>query len=58
MRPFRLEPAFKTRPWGVRTLAPWFDHVAGTEPVGEVWFTANDNRVAGSDRTIGDVLAH
>ena len=57
MQPFRLEPSFKTRPWGVRTLAPWFDHVPGGEPVGEVWFTANDNRIAGTDSTLGTLLS-
>lgn len=37
--PFRLLPAFHERPWGVRSLAPWFD-LARPEPVGEAWFTA------------------
>jgi len=37
--PFRLLPAFHERPWGVRSLAPWFD-LAPSAPVGEAWFTA------------------
>lgn len=37
--PFRLLPAFHERPWGVRSLAPWFTQVPA-RPVGEAWFTA------------------
>nr|MCU0256293.1 class I mannose-6-phosphate isomerase [Vicinamibacterales bacterium] len=37
---FRLLPAFHERPWGVRSLAPWFD-LTPPNPVGEAWFTAS-----------------
>ena len=37
--PFRLLPAFQERPWGVRSLLPWFTR-GGAAPVGEAWFTA------------------
>ena len=37
--PFRLLPTFHERPWGVRSLAPWFD-LTPAAPVGEAWFTA------------------
>lgn len=41
----RLEPSFRNRPWGTRNLEPWFSSEragAGTEPIGEVWFTTDD----------------
>lgn len=28
--------------WGVRDLAPWYDHKITTEPIGEVWLSGND----------------
>jgi mannose-6-phosphate isomerase len=46
--PFLLTPEFRTRPWGARDLAPIYDkHVhPGEEPIGEVWLTGDDCRVA------------
>jgi mannose-6-phosphate isomerase len=46
--PFRLVPEFRNRPWGTRDLAPIYDkHVhPGEEPIGEVWLTGDDCRVA------------
>src|ERR1700756_4761489 len=37
--PFRLAPYFRTRIWGFRDLAPWFDYKTDGEPIGEVWLT-------------------
>ena len=37
--PFRLAPYFRTRIWGFKDLAPWFDFKTEGEPVGEVWLT-------------------
>ena len=37
----KLEPSFRERVWGTRTLDPWFPNVrakAGPFPIGEVWF--------------------
>jgi mannose-6-phosphate isomerase len=53
--PFRLLPAFHERPWGVRSLAPWFD-LSPVVPVGEAWFTAG---ACGTSlgRPLGDLLA-
>jgi mannose-6-phosphate isomerase class I len=38
--PARLEPIFSARPWGSKSLAPFFpeksDHA---EPIGEAWMT-------------------
>ncbi len=39
LAPFKLAPYFQTRVWGFHDLAPWFDHRAEAEPVGEVWLT-------------------
>jgi mannose-6-phosphate isomerase len=37
----KLEPSFRERVWGTRSLDPWFPNVrakAGPFPIGEVWF--------------------
>lgn len=43
--PFRLAPYFRTRIWGARDLAPWYDYrvedAPGVEPIGEVWLTGD-----------------
>jgi len=46
MAPFRIEPYFRVRVWGWMDLHPWYDHVAEKEPIGEVWLTGDDCRVA------------
>ena len=40
-QPFRLKPWFSPRPWGRRSLEPWFSTAQfGTdEPIGEAWLT-------------------
>ncbi|HEX5819162.1 MAG TPA: class I mannose-6-phosphate isomerase [Gemmatimonadales bacterium] len=55
MHPFQLLPTFKERPWGVDDLSRWF---TGAPParIGEAWFTANDNRLAGGP-TLGEAIA-
>lgn len=45
--PLVIEPKFVVRVWGYRDLNPWYDKVAGDEPIGEVWLTGDDCRVAG-----------
>ena len=41
--PARLEPIFSPRPWGARSLAPFFPEKSNlTEPLGEAWLTGND----------------
>ena len=44
--PFLIEPRFVSRVWGYRDLRPWYDRVAGQEPIGEVWLTGDECRVA------------
>jgi mannose-6-phosphate isomerase len=41
-------PEFKERVWGTRSLAPYFDRTIapGGEPIGEVWLSGDENRVA------------
>ena len=46
MAPFRIDPMFVERVWGSRDLRPWYDRVAEREPIGEVWLTGDDCRVA------------
>ena len=42
LSPFRLRSWFRTRIWGVRDLAPWYDYAVGEEPIGEVWLSGDD----------------
>jgi mannose-6-phosphate isomerase len=45
--PARLEPVFSPRPWGVRSLAPFFPEMSNlAEPVGEAWMTGHECRFA------------
>lgn len=46
LAPFRIEPQFTERVWGYRDLRPWYDRLAEGEPIGEVWLTGDDCRVA------------
>jgi mannose-6-phosphate isomerase len=43
LRPARLEPIFSPRPWGARSLAPFFpDKTNLAEPLGEAWMTGSE----------------
>ena len=45
--PARLEPIFSPRPWGARSLAPFFLEKSNlTEPLGEAWMTGSECRFA------------
>jgi mannose-6-phosphate isomerase len=44
--PFLIEPRFVGRVWGYSDLHPWYDRVAAGEPIGEVWLTGDECRVA------------
>ena len=47
--PARLEPVFSPRPWGSRSLAPFFPEKSGlAEPLGEAWMTGGECRFANS----------
>ncbi len=61
LSPFRIEPSLVARVWGSRDLRPWYEWPAegptkekqppgsgqsSGEPVGEVWLTGDDCRVA------------
>jgi len=37
--PFRLKPWFSERPWGKKSLKPWYDDTGTTALVGEAWLT-------------------
>ena len=66
LAPFRLRPWFRTRVWGVRDLAPWYDYKITGEPIGEVWLSGDmcvvdDGPLAGQEfsevfRTRGEEL--
>jgi mannose-6-phosphate isomerase len=46
MTPFLIQPQFVSRVWGWNDLHPWFDRVAGKDPIGEVWLTGDECAVA------------
>src|SRR5271154_2776020 len=56
--PARLEPTFSPRPWGSRSLAPFFPEMSNlAEPLGEAWMTGNDCRFASGPfprKTLGE----
>ena len=41
-----MEPRYDTRIWGFHDLRPWYDRVADSEPIGEVWLTGDSSIVA------------
>lgn len=53
--PFAIEPMYVGRVWGFGDLRPWYDRVAGTEPIGEVWLTG-DRCTAASGAHAGEPL--
>lgn len=50
-----MEPLFVERVWGSEDLRPWYDFVAGGQPVGEVWLTG-DQCIAANGRLAGEKL--
>jgi mannose-6-phosphate isomerase len=54
--PFRLAPWVSERPWGFKDLRPWYDLVAKSEPIGEVWLTG-DQCLAATGAHAGKTLA-
>jgi mannose-6-phosphate isomerase len=49
--PFLIEPHFDPRIWGYCDLRPWYNYVAGEDPIGEVWLTGDQCRVASGAHT-------
>jgi len=60
--PARLEPVFSPRPWGSRSLAPFFPEMSDLrEPIGEAWMTGNACRFANgpfAGKALGEVWPH
>lgn len=44
--PLLMMPHFDERPWGTRDLSPIYSRVVGKAPIGEVWLTGDENKVA------------
>ncbi len=44
--PIRVQPEFHERVWGTRDLSPIYAEAPGKEPIGEVWLTGDNCRVA------------
>jgi len=56
--PLLLRPEFVERPWGARDLSPIYPAHICQKPVGEVWLTGDQNRVANgplAGRTLGEL---
>jgi mannose-6-phosphate isomerase len=49
--PFRIDPWLSRRVWGYTDLRPWFNFVPANDPVGEVWLTGDQCRVATGPHT-------
>jgi mannose-6-phosphate isomerase len=56
MSPIRLLPLFRERIWGRQSLAPYFARTVGDAPIGEVWFTSEDNQTS-VGVTLGELIA-
>lgn len=54
-QPIRLWPIFRERIWGRECLAPFFPGTPHTHPLGEVWFTFEDNPTAAGPN-LGELL--
>jgi mannose-6-phosphate isomerase len=58
LQPFRIEPAFVPRIWGVRSLASLYPEKSNlSEPIGEVWLTGIACKVASgpfAGKTLGE----
>jgi len=55
-RPFQLFPLFRERVWGRESLAPYFPEVQCAKPIGEAWFTFEENRTS-LGGTLGELIA-
>jgi mannose-6-phosphate isomerase len=44
--PLLMMPEFHERVWGTRDLAPIYSRVVGNDPIGEVWLTGDECKVA------------
>ncbi len=55
-QPFQLFPLFRERVWGRQSLAPFFAVTSSTEPIGEAWFTFQDNETS-LGLTLGALLS-
>jgi mannose-6-phosphate isomerase len=56
--PLLMMPEFQERVWGTRDLAPIYSRIVGKDPIGEVWLTGDDCRVANgplSGVTLGEL---
>lgn len=61
LTPFLLEPRFVERVWGYRDLRPWFERSAEAAPIGEVWLTGDECRIASGPykgATLGEMFSH
>src|SRR5512140_2046159 len=44
--PLLMMPEFHERVWGTRDLAPIYSRIVGKDPIGEVWLTGDECKVA------------
>jgi mannose-6-phosphate isomerase len=54
--PFQLLPIFRDRVWGRWDLSPFFQNEISGQPVGEVWFTFEENRTS-LGPSLGELIA-
>lgn len=56
LAPFRLKPWFSPRPWGRKSLKPWYEDTGTKELVGEAWLTGPQCVVEEGDELEGKTL--
>ena len=54
-QPVQLLPLFRERVWGRESLAPYFRQKAEGQPIGEVWFSFEDNPTSAGAR-LGELI--
>jgi mannose-6-phosphate isomerase len=54
-QPIQLFPIFRERVWGRKSLAPYFPHTNLSEPVGEAWYTSQEN-LTSLGISLGEIL--
>jgi mannose-6-phosphate isomerase len=60
LAPFRIAPFFRGMVWGSHDLRPWYDRVAESEAIGEVWLTGDECAVETGQfagKTLGELFS-
>lgn len=53
--PLTLRPILVERIWGEQNLTPWYPQPSPGKPIGEVWLTAEECLIEGTDTSLGQL---